>query len=62
MTFQTSQRWFEESDRDVYCANEHFDDVRKCNNIRALHTSKRIPREMEDLWNCVLGPRQVNCN
>ena len=52
----------EESERYVCCDNEHFYDVRKCDHTRALQSNVRRPREREDMWNCVPGPRQVHCN
>ena len=51
----------EGSARYVYCDNEHFDDVRNCDNIKYLQSNIRISRERDDLWNCILGPRHVNC-
>ena len=50
------------SARYVYCDNEHFDDDRNCDHIKDLQSNIRISREREDLWNCVLGPRHLNCN
>ena len=52
----------EESERYVYCDNEHFYEVTNCDHTRALQSNIRRPREREDLWNCVIGPRQVYCN
>ena len=46
----------------LYCANEQFDDVIKCDYIRAFQSNIRRHREREDMWNCVLGLSQVHCN
>ena len=51
-----------ESERNVYCDNEHFDDVRNCDHIRSLQSNIQSPRERDDLWNCVLGPKKVHFN
>ena len=52
----------EQSERDVYYDNEHYDNVRNCDHIRGVQSNIQRYRERGDLGNCVLGPRQVNCN